>query len=449
MARWSDLTAWLTADGGVVRLTYAELGRIVGPLPASATDHRAWWSGDRTHTRTWRSAGYEVAQLTLGHSVTFAPTAGVSEPRRPVTQRAAVPAVTAAMELPVDEGPDLLLVTCVKSKLGVPAAARDLYISDLFRKQRSYAESLGVPWFILSAEHGLVAPDEWLAPYERYLPDTPPSYRAAWGAWVAARLDLLNGGLTGTLIEVHAAADYVDAVRPELVSRGARLITPLSGLAQGKRLAWYQNTSSPGRDGRAQPALPHASTVSAAEVDRFVAALSEESRALRPVEFLSLAATELDEPGLYSWWVDPDGAKDLSAGLESSVPPGLVYAGLAGATRWPSGRASSNTLRSRIAGMHLGGRHEFSTFRRSLGAVLAAVHRQDRIDEDELTRWMHARLRVVAIPCADPDTLGRLESDVLTRLNPPLNLRGMPRTPVRERLTSLRKKHSGRSTRLT
>ncbi len=54
-----------------------------------------------------------------------------------------------------------------------------MYISPLFAKQRIYAEQLNVPWFILSAEYGLVAPDEWLSPYERYLPSTPAEYQAA------------------------------------------------------------------------------------------------------------------------------------------------------------------------------------------------------------------------------------------------------------------------------
>ena len=72
----------------------------------------------------------------------------------------------------------IVLVACVKSKGTRPAAAKDLYISALFRKERAYAERAGVPWFILSAEHGLVAPDEWLAPYERYLADTTGCYRS-------------------------------------------------------------------------------------------------------------------------------------------------------------------------------------------------------------------------------------------------------------------------------
>ena len=102
--------------------------------------------------------------------------------------------------------PDIVLITCVKTKRPRPCAAKDLYVSPLFVKQRSYAEETGVPWFILSAEHGLVVPDEWLSPYERYLPDTPAAFRSAWGIWVAARLQVLAGPLSGRVIEAHASS---------------------------------------------------------------------------------------------------------------------------------------------------------------------------------------------------------------------------------------------------
>jgi hypothetical protein len=36
--------------------------------------------------------------------------------------------------------------------------------------------------------------------------------------------------------------------------------------------------------------------------------------------------------GLYSWWGDPVGAATLSAGLGHRIEPGLIDAGLAGAT---------------------------------------------------------------------------------------------------------------------
>ncbi|MGA7055586.1 MAG: DUF6884 domain-containing protein [Mycobacterium sp.] len=121
----------------------------------------------------------------------------------------------------------------MKSKGTRPAAAKDLYTSALFRKERAYAERTGVPWFILSAEHGLVAPDEWLAPYERYLAHTTASYRSAWAAWVAARLDLLARPLSDKAVEIHAGSTYLDALRPHLERLGAKVVDPLHSLTMG------------------------------------------------------------------------------------------------------------------------------------------------------------------------------------------------------------------------
>lgn len=343
-------------------------------------------------------------------------------------QEAAVPE---APSRDVTSPADLLLVTCVKEKLPKPAAAKDLYISPLFRKERVYAETTGLPWFILSAEHGLVDPDEWLAPYERYLPDTPATYRRAWGRWVAERLELLAGPLAGRAIEIHAGSSYIDPLHGPLTDKGATILQPLAGLTMGQRLAWYR----PDAD---QPLTTPSVADEHAAAAEFRERLLQEENAVTPAEFLAADRSKLDAPGLYSWWVDEAGAADLTRGLGHHTAPGLIYAGLAGATRWPSGKRSNNTLWSRIAGMHLGRRHEFSTFRRTLGAILAACAGSDTVDEDALTQWMHAHLKVLAIPYDDPDTLGHLESDVLRSLDPPLNLMGMPRTPLRVRLSAVR-----------
>lgn len=58
------------------------------------------------------------------------------------------------------------LVGCVKSKRGTAAPARDLYTSALFRGRRRYVELTCDRWFILSARHGLVEPEEILEPYD-------------------------------------------------------------------------------------------------------------------------------------------------------------------------------------------------------------------------------------------------------------------------------------------
>jgi len=91
----------------------------------------------------------------------------------------------------------------------------------------------------------------------------------------------------------------------------------------------------------------------------------------------------------------------------------LIYTGQAGATRWPSGRKSASTLWTRITGMDLGGAAEFSTFRRTLAAILGPVLAMASEDDPKLATWMHARLRVITVPVPDADDLGHIETSVL------------------------------------
>jgi len=415
MADWTPLRRVLADVTSSVTLPWAELDALVGGLPNSAYVHNAFWKGDRSG---W--PGFTTTSVRVGESVTFVRSG--QTPSKEPGRRPTPPPVRNA-----DSQPDILLIGCVKKKLAVPAAAKDLYTSPLFRKGRAYAERINVPWFILSAEHGLVRPDDELAPYNLRLSKTPREYRRAWGVRVVADLDTAAGGLTGKSIEVHAGSAYTDAIRPQLIERGAVVVEALAGLRLGPRLSWY---------GADPLNRPEPSPETAELVNR----LRKSEMAIQPADFLATDGAGLRTPGLYSWWVDADGAVDLSRGLGQPLHPGLIYAGLAGATR-ANGRKSKNTLWGRIKTMHLGGRHEFSTFRLSLGSILAEASKAPEIDERALTDWMHAHLRLVAVPVADADTLGAVETEVLTDLNPPLNLDKVRRDPRRTQLSALRKKY--------
>ncbi len=321
---------------------------------------------------------------------------------------------------------DIVLVGCVKSKSPHGAVAKDLYTSDYFSKMRAYAESTGRPWFILSAEHGLVSPDEWLEPYDCYLPDMNRDYRRDWGQRVAVQLEQAIGPLEGVVFDIHAGAAYVESVEAALCTLGAVVTDQLHGLSFGRRLSWYLRQGS-------GPAV----TAHAVAED-----LRDEAQAVALPDLVASNGEGLRSPGVYSWWVDSRGAEDLSRGLGHEVAAGLIYAGLAGATR-SGGSTSSNTLWGRIATMHLGTRHDLSTLRRSLGSILASAHSRPAIDEVELTRWMHAHLSVVAVPVADADTLDALESEILTEIDPPLNLAKVSKTPLRAQLSALRKRYAG------
>lgn len=279
MPTWAPLIARLKSASGEVHLSWDELESLVGPLPPSASQHRAWWSGSRPHVRAWESAGFRLSEVVLGTHVAFTPREAPPQAESPLHTNQVV---GSAMPPPARGAADALLVTCVKSKLTTPAAARELYVSPLFRKQRAYAEALGVPWFILSAEHALVQPDEWLAPYERYLPDTPAAYQRAWGFFVAERLALLIGPLNGRVVEVHASRDYVSAIRGPLEAKGAKLNAPLDGLSHGKRLQWHD--TFPSATGTA--VAPAHAPLGHVKAEAFVADLLDEKRSVAPRDFL-------------------------------------------------------------------------------------------------------------------------------------------------------------------
>ena len=94
--------------------------------------------------------------------------------------------------------------------------------------------------------------------------------------------------------------------------------------------------------------------------------------------------------------------------------------------------------------MHLGGRHDFSTFRLSLGSILAAACGDDHIDEQALTEWMHLHLALIAVSVRDADALDAAETTVLAALDPPLNLAKRPVSPLRTQLSTLRKQYRRR-----
>jgi hypothetical protein len=78
--------------------------------------------------------------------------------------------------------------------------------------------------------------------------------------------------------------------------------------------------------------------------------------------------------------------------------------------------------------MHLGGAAEFSTFRRTLAAILRPVLGLDTEDDPKLSAWISTHLGVNSVPVPDPDRLAEAETAVLDLLDPPLNLRGRPPT---------------------
>jgi len=154
----------------------------------------------------------------------------------------------------------------------------------------------------------------------------------------------------------------------------------------------------------------------------------------------------LDHAGLYSYWVDEEGRKQLSAGLGVALPRGRIYVGQSGGTQWPSGKRGKSTLQQRIGRQHRSGNIGGSTFRTTLAAALSIPlglkGTKDKLTppgEQRLTEWIRTHLEAAVFPVDDRDILGDLERKVLQKLDPPLNLNEMSPSAIRTRVSELRR----------
>ncbi|MGQ0651411.1 MAG: DUF6884 domain-containing protein [Betaproteobacteria bacterium] len=133
------------------------------------------------------------------------------------------------------------LVSCVSEKRSVAVEARDLYTSTLFTKACAYVEKSGDPWFILSAEHGLVDPAQVIAPYDKTLNKMGVSARRAWAAKVIEQMDSCLPSCKE--IVVLAGVEYREYLM-DYLRRRATVIVPMEGLTIGRQLSWL-DTHSP------------------------------------------------------------------------------------------------------------------------------------------------------------------------------------------------------------
>lgn len=154
----------------------------------------------------------------------------------------------------------LVLIGCGRSKLDRPAPARDLYTGPLFRAAVADVEARGaVPfdllawspaplkWAILSASHGVIEPAREIEPYDQTMAETFRAQRCTcpghdgwcWGYGMRTGIGCRIGQTSAVVVEVHAGADYVRAVRMARDRRPFEVEEPLRGMEIGERLGWY------------------------------------------------------------------------------------------------------------------------------------------------------------------------------------------------------------------
>ncbi|MFF2244294.1 DUF6884 domain-containing protein [Arthrobacter sp. NPDC058130] len=137
------------------------------------------------------------------------------------------------------------MVACAAAKLDRPDPARELCVSQLFRKASAYAEATCDRWYILSAKHGLVHPDTIIEPYDVRLgartPGAPPVH--GWAARVRDQLAAEFAGLEGVTIVALAGEQY----RTALQDVPWPVEVPMKGLGIGQQLGWLTRQLAAGR----------------------------------------------------------------------------------------------------------------------------------------------------------------------------------------------------------
>ena len=148
---------------------------------------------------------------------------------------------------------DLILVGCVKSKIETDAAvrAKDLYASPLWRCRREYAERFGGSWYILSAKHHLLNPEEKIETYDSTMTGKKLSERSDWSDEVWEGLAGKFPDLRGKVVEIHAGKSYAESgLEKKLREAGAIVHRPLERV-RGVELqcAWYRGCLAASRSG--------------------------------------------------------------------------------------------------------------------------------------------------------------------------------------------------------
>ena len=165
-------------------------------------------------------------------------------PAKPAPRSLSTPPVAPSpITRPTVGAATICLVSCVKRKRSQPAPARELYDSPWFGKARDYAESLGCPWFILSARYGLVRPGDTIVPYEQTLNTMPIAERRGWAARVNAQLR--EAAPAASHAVVLAGECYREFLADHLTTRGIRVEVPMAGLGIGQQLAWLAAQRTP------------------------------------------------------------------------------------------------------------------------------------------------------------------------------------------------------------
>ena len=118
----------------------------------------------------------------------------------------------------------VFLISCSGTKRSFALPAKELYVSARFQRERTSIEATGCLWFVLSAKHHLLGPDEIIDPYDKALGEATPEDREAWAEEVKRQMDKYLPD--GEIIVILAEKDYYKDLIPYLKKRFKKVMIP-------------------------------------------------------------------------------------------------------------------------------------------------------------------------------------------------------------------------------
>ena len=241
----------------------------------------------------------------------------------------------------------IALISCSESKKREAAPAADLYTSPRFKLSRAFALRQELNYYIISAKHGLLSPQDVIEPYDVNLRSFRPNERAAWAEKVVTRLLSLHPKTERVIIIADGL--YSSSLAEALDAKNIALVQPFSQLSKETVIALLKHCVR---------------LLDRADAVRKFYDLFELRHLKSPIVPLREALQgEMPEQGVY-FFFDPDEETRFS-----NVLGRLVRIGTHGVST-----GSKATLRDRLRA-HFGtmdgyGNHRSSVFRLHVGAAM-------------------------------------------------------------------------------
>lgn len=132
----------------------------------------------------------------------------------------------------------VVLISCSKSKLTTSAPARELYTGQLFKKALAWAERNEFRWFIVSALHGLLTPNQIVQPYDFTIQDLRGAVEREQWAHKVVGCELTRYACASSKAILLLPKLYRRLIEEQLRLNHITYENPVEGLGIGQQMKW-------------------------------------------------------------------------------------------------------------------------------------------------------------------------------------------------------------------